>query len=241
MADCERGMGRPERALELAVSDEARHLDFDGQVEMLIVAAGARTDLGQLDAAVVTLQVPELKSKAKASWLARLRSAYADALTAVGRTDEAQDWLRRALEADVDGEAGIAERLGEDDGLVFEDLGVGFEDGDVAVDEDGDVLPEPAAVNAPDDDDDAAADAAADTAADAAVDDGDSEDDAPQVEQPEDDDSDDEPAPAPVAAPPVPATTGLFQEPPALAVHDDEDDEDDDDSDDEPTGEEAKA
>ena len=78
VADCERGMGRPERALELTVSDEARRLDFDGQVEMLIVAAGARTDLGQLDAAVVTLQVPELTSKTKATWLARLRSAYAD-------------------------------------------------------------------------------------------------------------------------------------------------------------------
>ena len=31
---------------------------------MRIVASGARRDLGQLDAAVVTLQVPELKSKA---------------------------------------------------------------------------------------------------------------------------------------------------------------------------------
>ncbi len=59
---------------------------------------------------------------------------------------------------------------------------------------------------------------------------------------------DDEPAPAPVAAPPAPATTGLFQEPPVLATSDDDaddddadDDADDEDPDDEPTGEEAKA
>jgi hypothetical protein len=91
-------------------------------VEMLIVAAGARSDLGQHDAAVVTLQVPELQKNVKATWMARLRSAYSDALAAVGRTDEARDWLQRALDADVDGEAGIADRLAEQDGLVFDDL-----------------------------------------------------------------------------------------------------------------------
>ncbi|WP_088321086.1 hypothetical protein [Kineosporia sp. R_H_3] len=224
MADCERGMGRPERALELTVSDEARRLDFDGQVEMLIVAAGARTDLGQLDAAVVTLQVPELKSKTKATWLARLRSAYADALSAVGRTDEAQEWLLRALEADVDGEAGIADRLAEDEGLVFEDLGEDFEDDDAAVDEGGDLLPESVQAVEP-------------TAA-APVPDADLAEDFDDVDV-DVDVVDDEPAPAPVAAPPAPATTGLFQEPPVLSTSDD--DADDDDPDDEPTGEEAKA
>ena len=135
MADCERGRGRPERALELAASDEARKLDFEGQVEMLIVAAGARADMGQRDAAVVTLQVPELQSRQRATWLARLRSAYADALAAVGRTQEAQDWLQRALEADVDGEAGIADRLAEDEGLLFEDLGDDLDDRDEPFDE----------------------------------------------------------------------------------------------------------
>jgi tetratricopeptide (TPR) repeat protein len=123
MADCERGLGRPERALALATSPEAGRLDHDGQVEMLIVAAGARADLGQHDAAVITLQVPELTSRARGTWLARLRSAYADALASVGRAQEAQDWLVRALDADVDGEAGIAQRLAEDeDGIVLEDL-----------------------------------------------------------------------------------------------------------------------
>ena len=50
MADCERGLGRPERALALATSAESGRLDREGKVELLIVAAGARRDLGQADA-----------------------------------------------------------------------------------------------------------------------------------------------------------------------------------------------
>jgi tetratricopeptide (TPR) repeat protein len=122
MADCERGLGRPERALALARSDEARSLDTAGRVELLIVAAGARADLGELEAAVVTLQVPLLRSTAQEPWVARLRSAYADALEAVGRSDEAREWLERAAEADLDGATGAAERLAELDGTVLVDL-----------------------------------------------------------------------------------------------------------------------
>jgi tetratricopeptide (TPR) repeat protein len=122
MADCERGLGRPERALELARSPEAATLDPAGRVELLIVAAGAREDLGETDAAVLTLQVPELRSTAVVGWVARLRSAYADALSAAGRDDEARHWLELAAAADPDGETGAADRLDELDGLLFIDL-----------------------------------------------------------------------------------------------------------------------
>jgi tetratricopeptide (TPR) repeat protein len=111
MADCERGLGRPERALALAAGAEARQLDRAGQLELLIVAAGARQDLGQHDAAVVMLQVPELTTPSGAAH-ARLLSAYADALDAAGRRGEALLWLERAAAADVTGETGAAERLG---------------------------------------------------------------------------------------------------------------------------------
>lgn len=127
MADCERGLGRPERALDLAASDEARTLDRSGQLELLMVAAGARHDLGQHDAAVVMLQVPELQVPATAgsgparAARARLMSAYSDALEASGRVDEARDWLQRAAAADVDGVTGAAERLGWD-GLEPEEI-----------------------------------------------------------------------------------------------------------------------
>ena len=103
IADCERGLGRPERALELAGSPEAARLDQAGRVELRIVASGARRDLGQLEAAVLTLQAPELRAEATEPWTARLRYAYADALLAAGREDEAREWFERAAEADPDG------------------------------------------------------------------------------------------------------------------------------------------
>ncbi len=97
MADCERGLGRPEKALDMAGAPEVHKLDRAGQVEMRLVAAGARRDMGQLDAAIVTLQSPELASHSVQSWTARLRYAYADALLAAGREDEAREWFAKAL------------------------------------------------------------------------------------------------------------------------------------------------
>jgi len=136
MADCERALGRPERALAMAASPELGRLAVDQRVEMLIVEAGARADVGQLEAAVITLQVGLLDSRARAPWVARLRSAYADALAAVGRDAEARVWLERAMEADPDDLTGAGERLAELDGVIVEDL----EDDDGDAGDDGDVL-----------------------------------------------------------------------------------------------------
>ncbi|MFI2264291.1 hypothetical protein OHU45_29355 [Streptomyces tubercidicus] len=121
MADCERGLGRPEKAMAMAGEPEVAKLDKAGQVEMRLVAAGARRDMGQADAAVVTLQSPELASSAVHPWTARLRYAYADALLAVGREDEARDWFARALEADQGGTTDASDRLAELDGVEFTD------------------------------------------------------------------------------------------------------------------------
>ncbi|MFI0987633.1 tetratricopeptide repeat protein [Streptomyces exfoliatus] len=121
MADCERGLGRPERALAMAGEAEVQKLDKAGQVEMRLVAAGARRDMGQLDAAIVTLQSPELASSAVHPWTARLRYAYADALLAADRESEARDWFAKALEADKDGATDASDRLAEMDGVEFVD------------------------------------------------------------------------------------------------------------------------
>lgn len=121
MADCERGLGRPERALAMAGDPEVQKLDRAGQVEMRLVAAGARRDMGQADAAVVTLQSPELASNAVHPWTARLRYAYADALLAVGREEEAREWFGRALEADQSGSTDASDRLAELEGVQFLD------------------------------------------------------------------------------------------------------------------------
>src|SRR6476661_240716 len=100
MANCERGLGRPDRALDVARSEEAQDLDAPGKVELAIVAAGARTDLGQLDAAVAELEIPQLDMNRAFSYSPRLFRAYADALAAVGREDESQKWSRQAVVAE---------------------------------------------------------------------------------------------------------------------------------------------
>src|SRR6202007_1403676 len=91
---------------------------------------------GLAEAAVVALQVPELTSGRLRPWSARLFYAYADALLAAGRTDEARDAFARAADADTDGETDAAERLDELDGIEFDDLeddleDVGLEENDV--------------------------------------------------------------------------------------------------------------
>jgi tetratricopeptide (TPR) repeat protein len=144
MADCERGIGRPEKALEMAGAPEVHKLDKAGQVEMRLVAAGARRDMDQLDAAIVTLQSPELASNTVQPWTARLRYAYADALLSAGREDEAREWFAKAVESDKDGSTDASDRLAEMDGVEFVDAFVeeGDEDDtdtDVEVDVDTDV------------------------------------------------------------------------------------------------------
>jgi tetratricopeptide (TPR) repeat protein len=113
MADCERALGRPERAVDLARSPEAKQLTPEDAAELRIVAAGARRDLGQADAAVIALQGPDLDLARRDPWSARLFYAYADSLVAVGRTDEAARWFVAAADADEDGETDAAERAAE--------------------------------------------------------------------------------------------------------------------------------
>ncbi|WP_306790894.1 hypothetical protein [Streptomyces sp. JV178] len=148
MADCERGLGRPEKALDMAGAPEVHKLDKAGQVEMRLVAAGARRDMEQLDAAIVTLQSPELASNSVQPWTARLRYAYADALLAAGRDGEAREWFAKAVEADKDGSTDASDRLAEMDGVEFVDALIEVEDPDEQRDEqqdvresDGDSLP----------------------------------------------------------------------------------------------------
>jgi tetratricopeptide (TPR) repeat protein len=113
MADAERALGRPERALELSRGPEAHDLDRAEAIELLIVAAGARRDLGETDAAVVSLQVPELDPAQRAPWSPRLFYAYADALLAADRREDAVRWFLHAAEADDEESTDAAERLAE--------------------------------------------------------------------------------------------------------------------------------
>ena len=122
MADCERALGRLDRALELVTGSPTSELDRETQIELRIVESGIRRDQGFPEAGVVALQIPELTDDRQRPWSARLYYAYADALADAGRKDEARDWFARAASADADGQTDAAERLDDLELLAFDDL-----------------------------------------------------------------------------------------------------------------------
>jgi tetratricopeptide (TPR) repeat protein len=111
MADCERAIGRPERALELARNPAVAKLPVDQRVEMTIVEAGARFDLGEVDGALRTLENAPLKAETRADWVVRLRYAYADLLLRAGRRADAVEWFHRTAGIDGAGVTDAAERI----------------------------------------------------------------------------------------------------------------------------------
>lgn len=122
MADCERGLGRPERAIALAATPEAARLARHDRAELAIVVSGARRDLGQVDAAVLELRDLAQSTRAQQPGAARLYYAYADALLASGDEAGAREWFSRAVEVDRALETDASERLAELDGIVLVDL-----------------------------------------------------------------------------------------------------------------------
>lgn len=124
MADCERALGRPERALELAQNPSVARLPTDQQIEMTIVEAGARADLGEMDGALRTLEHAPIRSIAREDWVVRLRYAYAATLLRAGRREDALEWFHRAAGIDgnqiTDAPERVAELSGGEDGTTLE-------------------------------------------------------------------------------------------------------------------------
>ena len=85
-ADCERGLGRPERAIALAKSPEASTLAGIALAEMQIVVAGARLDLGDAAAALHALEHIATDDD---DTNARVAEAKVDVLRALGRDADA--------------------------------------------------------------------------------------------------------------------------------------------------------
>jgi tetratricopeptide (TPR) repeat protein len=113
IADCERGVGRPERAIELANSAEAAQLSGDDADELRIVVAGARSDLGQREQALAVLSTPALDPTRTGQTAARLFYAYAETLLALDRNREALQWFIHAAAADVDDVTDAEDRITE--------------------------------------------------------------------------------------------------------------------------------
>lgn len=114
IADCERGMGRPEKALDVAQMPEARKLTDSETIELMIVVAGAYADMGDLPTAIATLEVPALRHKVDGKWQFRLWLAYADLLEASGQPEEARKWITLAADADTEEVTDAWIRLGRE-------------------------------------------------------------------------------------------------------------------------------
>jgi hypothetical protein len=132
MVDSERGVGRPDRALELGRSVDRSTLPADVRVALAIAMSGARLDLGQADAALAELEIPQLDPTRAFAYSPGLFHAYAEVLDELGRSADAETWRNRAIvaeealaEAADDGSAEtidiIEEELPNDHGAVHED------------------------------------------------------------------------------------------------------------------------
>lgn len=111
MIDCERGLNRPEKALELGRSVPREKLPIDVQVQVAIAMSGARLDLGQAQQALFELEIPQLDPNMAYSWSPELFAAYATVLEDLDREAEAADWRSRAVRA----EAALEAEFGADD------------------------------------------------------------------------------------------------------------------------------
>ncbi|WP_258069543.1 MULTISPECIES: hypothetical protein [unclassified Rathayibacter] len=115
MVDSERGVGRPDKALELGRSIDRTTLSPGAQVSLAIAMSGARLDLGQAELALMELEIPQLDPDRAFSYSPDLFAAYALVLEEVGRSEEAAEWQRRA---DIAAQAVFAAEGGGDDETI---------------------------------------------------------------------------------------------------------------------------
>ena len=145
MVDSERGIGRPDKALELGRSVQKSTLPVPVQVELAIAMSGARLDLEQKEAALAELQIPQLDPTKAFTWSPALFESYGAVLEELGRDEEAEVWFTRAdtaaeaLEsAGVTDDNEVVEIIEED--LEFDDASdQDNEAGDEVTEEQGDL------------------------------------------------------------------------------------------------------
>ena len=149
LADCERALGRPENALRLVAEALDAQPDDEELVELQLVEAGARQDLGEVPAAALILEAA-LGGRPTPAGLGqpdlgqlRLAIAYADLLAARGEEELALEWYGAIAAADPDDLTGVSDHFAGDDDELEDDLLV--DDSDDDSDEGGEL----------DDDDDA--------------------------------------------------------------------------------------
>lgn len=122
MVDSERGLGRPDKALELGRSVDRASLATEVQVELAIAMSGARLDLGDPETALRELEIPQLDPETAYSYSPDLFDAYATVLEDLGRTDEAELWWGRSDRASA--ALSAAAGAGDDELVEVEEEGL---------------------------------------------------------------------------------------------------------------------
>ena len=164
MADCERGLGEPKKAVELALSDDAKQLRGAAKAEMFLVYAGALADLEMWDKAIDIAHTLGRSKGLPGEYRMRAVQAEQYFLEQAGRGDEAKqlDDLLDRLEyqfAEVDDDEESDDVVIDhdlsgltDDSDVLEQLGIDPSEAEYAPE----LEPEPAAEGQADDDADVA-------------------------------------------------------------------------------------
>lgn len=148
IADCERGLGNPKKAIELATSDDAKYLRGEAKAEMFLVYAGALGDLKLWDKAVEVVHTLGRSKGLAGAYRMRAIQAEQFFLEQAGRIDDAValDSLLDKLElqyADVDEDESDEDvlidydlqHMSED---VLEEIGITADDARFAPDDDVD-------------------------------------------------------------------------------------------------------
>ena len=121
IADCERGVGNPKKAIELAVSDDAKLLRGDAKAEMFLVYAGALGDLERWDKAIEIVHTLGRSKGLGGGHRMRALQAEQLFLEEAGRSDEAMR-LDDVIERLEDRYADFDEDEDGDDVVIDHDL-----------------------------------------------------------------------------------------------------------------------
>lgn len=130
IADCERAIGRHDQALRTIQSAHDKKLDPTQRVELTLVEAGLRNDMGQRDEALRILREAIGRRDGSHESQARLRYAYANFLEDSGDTEGAAQWFTAAAGLDAEKSLDTRDRL----------QALGVDVGDEDPDEDDDLL-----------------------------------------------------------------------------------------------------
>ncbi len=100
IVDCERGLGRPDKALAEGRKVDRTKISAEARVNLAIALSGARLDLGEPDLALVELEIPELNPSKVFEYSVPLFHAYSECLAGLGRSKDAEKWAKLAARAE---------------------------------------------------------------------------------------------------------------------------------------------